>query len=101
MVRSPRGTARTAARVARSTKLTLEGEKQAILDLKDRGEDEHWQIGRHYNNIVDGKLAEKAGFGHAREFFARELKEIPQSTLSLYGAVAHSFSEAQARKYGA
>ena len=86
------------AKVARG--LTLEGEKQAIETLLTAGEDDHWQIGVHYNNVVDHGLAQKAGYKTAVEFFAKELKEIPQATLSRYGAVAKGFSEAIAKKYG-
>lgn len=79
---------------------TLEGEKQAIETLMTAGEDNHWQIGVHYNNVVDKGLAQKAGYATAVEFFAKELKEIPQATLSRYGAVAKGFSESVAKKYG-
>lgn len=80
--------------------LTLEGEKQAIETLLTAGEDDHWQIGVHYNNVVDQGLAQKAGDATAVEFFAKELKEIPQATLSRYGAVAKGFSESVAKKCG-
>jgi hypothetical protein len=78
----------------------LEKECQAILDLLTQEEDEHWQIGVHYNRIVDGRLAQAEGFKSAKEFFSQRLTTISQSTLSLYGAIAKAFSEELARKYG-
>ena len=89
-----------AATKSKARGLTLEGEKQAIETLLTAGEDDHWQIGVHYNNVVDHGLAQKAGYATAVEFFAKELKEIPQATLSRYGAVAKGFSESVAKKYG-
>lgn len=79
---------------------TLATEKKALLALKDLGEEQHWQMGVHYNNIVDLKLAEKAGFLRASDFFAKEMKELPQSTLTRYGSVAKTFTQKQAVTYG-
>lgn len=81
--------------------VTLRTEKQAILDLLSKGEENHWQIGVHYNNIVDLRLAEAAGFKSAQEFIAKELLQaISQPQLSSYGRVAKAFTADQAAKYG-
>jgi hypothetical protein len=79
----------------------LEKERLAIQDLLTKGEDEHWQIGVHYNRIVNGHLVEKSReYKSSREFFAKQFGDVPQSTLSLYGAIARRFAEVVAKKYG-
>ncbi len=78
----------------------LEKEGAAILDLITKGEDEHWQIGWHFNRIVDEGLATKSGFKSAREYFDQNIRAVPKSTLMLYGAIARTFSEVVAKKYG-
>lgn len=80
--------------------LTLDGERNALLDLLTQGEDNHWQMGVHYNNIVDQNLATGAGYPTAADYFAKQLKQVPQSTLTLYGSVAKAFPEDIAKKYG-
>lgn len=90
----------TARKLRLATPLTLEGEKKALLALRDQGEDVHWQMGWHYNNIIDNRLAEAAGYKSARRFFSDEIKFIPISTLSLYAVVAKAFEEEIARHYG-
>ena len=71
-----------------------------IQDLLTKGEDEHWQIGAAYNRIVDGQLAQKAGYKNAEEYFAKNLRATPESTLRLYGAIAKAFPEQVAKRYG-
>jgi hypothetical protein len=78
----------------------LEKERAAILDLAAKGEDEHWQMGVHFNRIVDGHLAQNSGFKNAREFFDKFVQAIPKSSLMLYGAIARAFPEEVAKKYG-
>jgi hypothetical protein len=80
--------------------LTLDGEKGFILDLLTKGEDFHWQIGQHVNNIIDQGLATQAHFPTAIAYFAKELKQVPVATLSRYGAVAKGFPEEIGKKYG-
>ena len=58
-----------------------------------------WQIGGLYNYIVDKRLPEKNGFRFAREFFAKEFREMPKSTLDLYSQVNRSFTQEIAQKY--
>src|SRR5712692_8106488 len=78
----------------------LKKETAAILDLLRKGEDEHWQMGAHYNKIVSEHLAEKSGYKGPREYFAAHAGAIPGSTLRLYGAIARAFSEEVSKKYG-
>lgn len=72
----------TTATIDPAAKAELAKQKQAILDLFVEGEIAHWKIGLRYNHIVQEKLAEKAGYTHARDFFAAEVKAIAQATLS-------------------
>jgi hypothetical protein len=79
----------------------LEKERLSIQALLTRGEDDHWQIGVHYNRIVENHLAEKSHkYKTAREFFASAFSAVPKSTLSLYGKIAKAFSEKVAKQYG-
>ncbi len=78
----------------------LDKECQAILELLAQEEDEHWQIGVHYNRIVDQRLAQAAGFKNAQEFVSQRLGGISQPTLTLYGTIAKAFPEEVAKKYG-
>ncbi len=58
------------------------------------------QIGVHYNFVVDNKLAEKAGYKNAPEFFNQQLKDLSRSTLAMYGAVARVFNAESCGQYG-
>jgi hypothetical protein len=78
----------------------LDNECAAILKLLADEEDQHFQIGVHYNRIVDGRLYKDGGFKSAAELVSRRLGGIPASTLALYGAIAKAFSEEAATKYG-
>src|SRR5262244_2484195 len=79
----------------------LEKERLAIQDLLTKGEEEHWQIGVHYNRIVNEHLVQKSGKHQSpREFFAKQFRNIPASTLRLYGLIARTFTEDVAKKYG-
>jgi len=78
----------------------LQKECTAILDLLANEEDEHWQIGVHYNRIVDGRLAQADGFKDAREFISQRVGGVSHGTVELYGAIARAFSEDAAKKYG-
>src|SRR5262249_38808907 len=79
----------------------LEKERLEIRHLLTKGEEEHWQIGVHYNRIVSGHLVEKSrDYKSARQFFATQFADVPQSTLSLYGTIAKTFTENVAKNYG-
>ena len=67
--------------------------------LLNSGERVQYRIGALYNHILNNRLAEKAGYRYARELFAKEFKDVAQSTLSSYGAVASTFDEEIVGKY--
>jgi hypothetical protein len=72
---------------------------QALEASLKEGEEAAWEIGDNYNRIIDQKLAEKSGYRHAREFFSIHFKDVPQSTLSHYGALARAFSKSVVATY--
>jgi hypothetical protein len=73
---------------------------KALEESLKQGEKAAWKTGACYNRIVDKKLAEKSGYHRTRDFFTTRFKDVSQSTLSHYGAVAKAFSEADASRYG-
>ena len=60
----------------------------------------HYRMGQFYNYVVDKKLAEKANFKDAKDYFTKHLADLSQTSLTLYGAVANDFSEPVARRFG-
>jgi len=78
----------------------LDNECAAILKLLADEEDQHFEIGVHYNRIVDGKLYKDGGFKSAAELVSRRLGGIFHATLTTYGAIAKAFDEEFATKYG-
>ncbi len=80
--------------------LTLEQVKGRILELCSQGEANSHQIGQLYNHVVDNELAEKSGYTSARDYFSQHIRVLAQSTLSLYGAVAHAFTAQDCVRYG-
>ncbi|WP_163999663.1 hypothetical protein [Pyxidicoccus caerfyrddinensis] len=85
---------------ARSPDLTLEQVHKRILTLIEKGHRNGHQIGRLYNYVIDSELAQKGGFKDAQDFFKQRVKVVSQAVLSLNGAVARSFTEDVAVKYG-
>jgi hypothetical protein len=79
---------------------TFAQESGAMRSLLTQGEDGHFLIGLHYNNIVDHDLAKQGGYANAHAFIAAEFKDLSQATLSTYSLVAKSFTEDLAKKYG-
>ena len=84
----------------RTTAVTLESEKSALVALVNQEEGTEYQIGVHFNTIVDGRLWKQGNYKNAPEFFRREVKALSASILALYGSVARSFSEGVAQQYG-
>jgi hypothetical protein len=83
-----------------SPDLTLEQVHERVLQLMEQGHRNGHQIGRLYNYVVDSELAQKGGFRDATDFFKQRVKVVSQAVLSLNGAVARSFTEDVAVKYG-
>jgi hypothetical protein len=80
--------------------MTLEQVRAAMLQLMMEENTNHHRMGLLYNYVVDKKLAEKAGYKDARDYFSQRLADLSQSALSMYGAVAADFSEPVARRFG-
>jgi hypothetical protein len=80
--------------------LTLTQVRDSIRSYLTQGNAGHYSIGRLYNYTVANKLAEKEGFGSAQVFFSQNFKDLAQSTLSRYGAVARQFTDEACRKHG-
>jgi hypothetical protein len=80
--------------------MTLEQVRTAMLQLMMEENSNHHRMGQLYNYTVDKRLAEKAGYKHARDYFSQRLADLSQAALTMYGAVAKAFSEPVARRYG-
>lgn len=86
-----------------NVEMSLATEEAAILAITGDDDVEHHRVGVHYNNIVDNDLAPKAGYRTSRDYFAslvKKRKGLSQSTLSLYGAIARTFTEDQTAAFG-
>jgi hypothetical protein len=79
---------------------TLEQLGAELLQLMAQGNSNYHRMGQIYNHIVEKRLAEKAGYKDAREYFSKHLADLSQTSLTLYGAVARAFSEQVARRFG-
>jgi hypothetical protein len=78
----------------------FEREIKAIKDLNTNDQRNHWEMGRRYNLIVDGRLMEQVGDKQAREYMKAQLPELSPATLKRYGAIARHFKQDDAAKYG-
>jgi len=93
-------TATTPATTTIPEGMTLEQVRVAMLQLMMGENSHHHRMGQYYNYVVDNRLAEKAGYKDAKDYFSKHLADLSQSALTMYGAVAKSFSEPVARRYG-
>jgi hypothetical protein len=59
-----------------------------MLQLMMGGNSHHHRMGQYYNYTVDNRLAEKAGYKDAKDYFSKHLADLSQSSLTMYGAVA-------------
>jgi hypothetical protein len=80
--------------------MNLEQARVALLGLMAQEHINHHQMGQLYNYVVDNKLPEKAGYEDAKAWFREHLVDLSQTTLTVYGAVAKSFSESVAQRFG-
>ncbi len=87
-------------RQAIGTDMTLEQATDTMVGLLRQGNTAAHQIGTLYNYVVDRKLPELAGYKTAQDYFSKRVKAVSQSTLTVYGAVARSFTEAVCTQYG-
>jgi hypothetical protein len=79
---------------------TLEQVRVEMLHLMGQENLNHHRMGQLYNFVVDKKLAEKAGYKDAKDFFTQRLVDLSQPALTMYGAVAAAFSAAVTRRFG-
>ena len=80
--------------------MTLEQVRAAMLQLMGEENINHHRMGVLYNYVVDKMLAEVAGYKDARDYFNQNLKDLSQAALTMYGTVAHQFTEEIARRFG-
>ncbi|MFL5346029.1 MAG: hypothetical protein ACJ8AT_14655 [Hyalangium sp.] len=80
--------------------MTLEQARDGLLQLMADESTNHHRMGQIYNYVVKKELAQAAGFKDARDYFSQKLKDMSQTALTLYGAVADGFSEEVARNFG-
>ncbi len=92
--------ATTTTTTAGTEGMTLEQVRTAMLQLMMEENSNHHRMGQLYNYVVDKRLAEKAGYKDAKDFFRQRLADLSQPALTMYGAVAKAFSEPVARRYG-
>jgi hypothetical protein len=83
-----------------SEEMTLEQVRVAMLQLLAEESINHHRMGQLYNYAVDRKLAEGAGYKDARDYFTQNLRDVSRAALTMYGAVAQSFTEEIARRFG-
>jgi hypothetical protein len=89
-----------AIRQAIGSDMTLDQATTTMVGLLKQGNTAVYQVGTVYNYVVDRKLAELAGYKNAQVYFGKHVKAVSQSTLTVYGAVARSFTEAACTQYG-
>jgi hypothetical protein len=79
---------------------TLEQVRLTFVVLMGQENLNHHRMGQLYNFVVDKKLAEKAGYKDAKDFFTQRLADLSQPALTMYGAVAAAFSAPIAKRFG-
>jgi hypothetical protein len=80
--------------------MTLKQVLIAMLALmKDENANQH-RMGQLYNYTVKNKLAQKENYKDARDYFSKNLADLSQAALTMYGTVALHFSEQVARQFG-
>ena len=101
LLRSKEATAVTTTTSTTITEgMTLEQVRVAMLQLMMSENSNHHRMGQYYNYVVENRLAEKAGYKDARDYFSKHLADLSQAALSMYGAVAKAFSEPVTRRFG-
>lgn len=79
---------------------TLEQVREMMLGLMKEESVNHYRMGQLYNHVVKKKLAEKAGYKNAQDYFSKQLADLSQSSLTTYGVVANAFSEEVSARFG-
>ncbi|WP_224362557.1 hypothetical protein [Hyalangium versicolor] len=78
---------------------TLEQCRDSILQCLMQGTAGHYRIGLLYNHIVAHRLA-LGRCRTTRDYFRRHVRVLSHRTLTMYGAVANTFSLPVCEKYG-
>lgn len=97
---SPRLRRRASAAPAPAPVPTLEEERTILKELAEREEGAEYELGVHYNTLVDAKLWRQGPYQSAADFVAKEIAAISRAEISLFGLVARRFSAESARRYG-
>jgi hypothetical protein len=79
---------------------TLEQISTELLGLMAQVSINHHRMGQLYNFMVEKRLAQKAGYKDAKDFFSQRLVNLSYATLTTYGAVAEHFSATAAHRFG-
>jgi hypothetical protein len=80
--------------------MTLEQVRVDMVSLMAEENTNHYRMGQLYNHVVSKKLAEKAGYNNAQEYFSKVLSDLSYTALRMYGAVAAAFSEQISIRFG-
>jgi hypothetical protein len=80
--------------------MTLEQAGAAMGQLMAEENLNHHRMGQLYNYVVEKKLAEKAGYKNAQDYFNKKLADLSQASLTMYGAVAKAFTEKVSVRFG-
>ncbi|MDY7232137.1 hypothetical protein [Hyalangium rubrum] len=80
--------------------MTLEEVRVAMRQLLGEENTNHYRMGELYNYVVNQRLAEAAHYKNAQEYFSQHLREVSQAALTMYGAVAESFSVQVCGQFG-
>jgi hypothetical protein len=83
-----------------SRELTLNEIEEGSNKVVQQGLAGLYQLGWFYNYVVERNLAQQGGFKDAQDFFAQRVKAVSQSALSMYGAIARSFTATACVAYG-
>lgn len=81
--------------------MSLKQVRAAMLQLQaQQNIHSGYRMGQLYNHVVDTKLAQKANYRGALDYFHQHVRAVPRSTLVLYGTVARHFSETVCTRFG-
>ena len=79
---------------------TLEEETALLLALEDQEEGAEYDLGSHYNLVVDHGLWKQGPYRGPTDFFRKVIKSISLSELWLYGTIARHFTRESALRHG-
>ncbi|WP_224371652.1 hypothetical protein [Hyalangium versicolor] len=80
--------------------LTLEQFHSELVRLMREENANHYGMGQLYNRAVEKKLAEAAGYKNVLDYLSKKLPDLSNTSLRRYAAVAASFDEKTAVRFG-